>query len=133
MSESGYVLDSYALLALLEGESGADRVAEIISDSTSRKYMSVVNVGEILYIVARRRSSSEAEQIMYALQTTDDIVLEEVSLDRAAAAARLKVAGGLSYADCFAAALAQEKNCVLVTGDPEFSVLQNVIAIEWLK
>lgn len=33
----------------------------------------------------------------------------------------------MSYADCFAAALAVEKQAVLLTSDPEFEVLGNPI------
>ena len=42
---ASYVLDSYALLALLEDEPGAERVSEVIADSATAKYMSVVNFG----------------------------------------------------------------------------------------
>ena len=37
----------------------------------------------------------------------------------------------MSYADCFAAALAKVKNSELVTGDPEFKKVE--IKIHWLK
>jgi predicted nucleic acid-binding protein len=39
----------------------------------------------------------------------------------------------MSYADCFAAALAKIKNCELVTGDPEFREVEKEIKINWLK
>ncbi|MEW5989188.1 MAG: PIN domain-containing protein [Chloroflexota bacterium] len=44
----------------------------------------------------------------------------------------MKAAYPLSYADAFAAALAQELKATLVTGDPEFRPLIALIAIEWL-
>lgn len=48
------------------------------------------------------------------------------------AAARLKAKYPLSYADCFAAA-AGEKNCaVVLTGDPEFTLIEEFLPIEWL-
>jgi predicted nucleic acid-binding protein len=47
-------------------------------------------------------------------------------------AARFKVAGGISYADCFAAALAKSKDAPLVTGDREFEQLKNEIEIIWV-
>ena len=47
-------------------------------------------------------------------------------------AARLKSKYALSYADCFAAALAKEKDCPVLTGDPEFKKLHEEIKISWL-
>jgi predicted nucleic acid-binding protein len=50
------------------------------------------------------------------------------------AAATLKANYPISYADSFAAALAMIKKCSLLTGDPEFELLekQGIITIEWL-
>ena len=54
--------------------------------------------------------------------------------ERVRAAAELKALGGLSYADCFAASLAQELDATLVTGDPEFAGLEKegLIRVLWL-
>jgi ribonuclease VapC len=50
------------------------------------------------------------------------------------AAVRLKATYPLSYADCFAAALAQRLGATVVTGDPEFHPLEDdgLIAVDWL-
>ena len=49
-------------------------------------------------------------------------------------AATLKANYPISYADSFAAALAKINNCALLTGDPEFKILEieGIITIEWL-
>ena len=49
-------------------------------------------------------------------------------------AASLKARYPISYADSFAAALAKIRNCALLTGDPEFRILEkeNIISIVWL-
>jgi predicted nucleic acid-binding protein len=39
----------------------------------------------------------------------------------------------MSYADCFAAALAKQSKAELVTGDPDFRQVQDEIKIVWLK
>jgi predicted nucleic acid-binding protein len=57
---------------------------------------------------------------------------------RTLAAANLKITystakSQMSYADCFAAALAQELNATLVTGDPEFQTLTSIIDIQFLQ
>lgn len=43
-----------------------------------------------------------------------------------------KVKGNISFADCFAAAVAENKKATLVTGDPEFKQLENELSIAWL-
>ncbi len=49
-------------------------------------------------------------------------------------AAALKArGGGLSYADCFCAALAFELGATVVTGDPDFHAFEPDLAILWLK
>jgi predicted nucleic acid-binding protein len=48
-------------------------------------------------------------------------------------AASLKAQGGMSYAECFAAAAAAMLNCPVLTGDPEFAkAAQAGILVEWL-
>ncbi len=47
-------------------------------------------------------------------------------------AARFKAKGGISYADCFAAALAKHNKATLLTGDHEFEQLEKEIEIVWL-
>jgi predicted nucleic acid-binding protein len=54
-------------------------------------------------------------------------------LHTVAVAASLKATGGLSYADCFAAAAAAILNCPVLTGDKEFAVAEGAgISVEWL-
>ena len=47
-------------------------------------------------------------------------------------AALFKMPGKISYADCFAAALAKRLDAEVVTGDKEFKVLEGQIGIVWL-
>jgi len=48
------------------------------------------------------------------------------------AAARLKSLRRISYADGFAAALAQKEDAALITGDPELRGMSDVLEIEWI-
>ncbi len=47
------------------------------------------------------------------------------------AAAHIKAEHQLAYADAFAAALAVSNGATLVTGDPEFKVLEDSLSIHW--
>ena len=128
------VLDSYAVLALLNEEAGADEVADLLTAAMERGrpvYINEINVGEVFYVVAKHRSPAEAERVLDHLRA---LPLEFVSnawpdvMD----AARIKAAHPLSYADAFAAATARRLDAVLVTGDPEFRSLSGSVKIHWL-
>jgi hypothetical protein len=38
----------------------------------------------------------------------------------------------MSLADCFAAALAQQKQAAVYTGDPEFKAVEDEVKVVWL-
>ena len=59
------VLDSWAVLAYLEDESSGQKVADLIADAHEHGIpllMSVVNAGEVWYILAREMSETEADK-----------------------------------------------------------------------
>ena len=129
-----YVLDAFALLAYLRGEPGAERVRDLLLRARSgeaRLYLCLVNYGEVLYISERQGGRPAAEE---AIRIIDHLPLETVLADRdlTFAAAHLKARYPISYADAFAAALAQKLSATLVTGDPEFRKVEAVVEIEWL-
>ena len=128
------VLDSYALMAFFEDETGADLVRELILKAEENKVnllMSVVNLGEVWYSIARTNSPDIADQYIGEIRgMAIEIVDVDWQLTRQAAA--FKVNGNISYGDCFAAALAKNRKAELVTGDKEFRSLESEIKIYWL-
>ena len=133
MAES-YVLDSFAILALLRDEAGSDVVANLLQKTEAgqiQTWMTWVNVGEIAYIVERRRGAKHVYQVLGNLEAMH---INFVPADRelALTAAHIKAQHPLAYADAFAAALAQLKHATLVTGDPEFKTLESDLTIQWL-
>lgn len=128
------VLDSYALMAFFEDESGADLVRELILKAEENKVnllMSVVNLGEVWYSIARTNSPEVADQYIGEIRgMAIEIVDADWQITRQAAA--FKVHGNISYGDCFAAALAKNRKTELVTGDKEFKSLESEIKIAWL-
>lgn len=131
-----YVLDAWAVLAFLQGEEpAASRVREVIEgaqEGTIRLFASIVNIGEVYYRTGKTHSQKEADSILKDLyllpieiiSADDDIVL---------AAARLKMTHVLSYADAFAAVTAQQKDAMLLTGDPELLELKRIVKVEKLR
>ena len=66
-----FVLDSWAVIAYLEGETASEKVADIISDAHAKNrklLISVVNAAEVWYIVARETTISDADESIHQLR-----------------------------------------------------------------
>jgi len=128
------VLDSYAVMTFLEDEPGADLVRGLIlkaEEGSVKLLMSVVNLGEVWYSIARTTSPETADQYVREIQ---GMAIETVDADwqLTRQAAAFKAEGNIAYGDCFAAALAKDRKADLVTGDKEFKVLEGEINVTWL-
>ena len=129
-----YVLDSYAVLALLGNEPGAGRVEKLMHQAQSDKielWMSLINLGEVAYIIERRWGVEKLRAMLAYLEATA-LIFAEANKDQVFAAAHIKATHTVSYADAFAIVLAKQYTAVLVTGDPEYRQLEHQIDIEWL-
>ena len=136
MEQERFVLDSYALLAFLEGEEGQEEVERLLKRASGghcQLLMSVVNLGEVAYITERERGLPTVHEI---LARVDELPIQIVDADRAhaLAAAHIKAQVPVAYADCFAAALAELESATIVTGDPEFIQLEtaSLVRVTWL-
>jgi predicted nucleic acid-binding protein len=128
------VLDSWAVLAFFEGEPAGGTVSELISEARDHDVpllMSTVNAGEVWYIIAREVSEPEADQAVESLRKMGiEFVDADWPLTRTAGTFKAK--HRMSYADCFAAALAKSRKAELVTGDKEFKQVESEITVRWL-
>ena len=129
------MLDSFALIVLFLRQRGEDRVREFIQraiDRGEKYFLSAINYGEVYYTLWQSNGEPAAT---YAMNEIVHLPIEIVDPPREQTlrAASLKTIGGVSYADCFAAALALEKDVPVLTGDPEFHRLElHSLKIEWL-
>jgi predicted nucleic acid-binding protein len=129
-----YVLDTWAIIAYLEDEPSGEQIEELIVTAHEEQipiYMSIVNLGEVWYIIAREVSEEEANASIKILRDLR-IQFEDADWSLTLEAARFKSKNKMSYADCFAAALAKSKKADLVTGDKEFMPLDGEIKISWI-
>ena len=129
-----YVFDSYALLVLFRKESGYEKVIEVLEEVGSDKaegFIAAVNIGEIYYITFRKQGRFKADMAVEAVKSLK-LEIEDADLELSLKAANFKAQYKMSYADCFAAALALQKDAVLVTGDKEFKQLEKKIKIKWI-
>ena len=130
-----YILDSYALLAYLEGEQGPNKIKALLVEASREAchlYMSWINLGEVLYITERERGLPQAHAVLAIVEQLP-IHLIEASSRVVLDAAHIKAHYPVSFADAFAIAVAQKQNGVIVTGDPEFETVEEIITIQWLK
>jgi predicted nucleic acid-binding protein len=94
--------------------------------------MSVVNAAEVM-LAQERVGGVEASHRTLELLQDLPITLVEVDLELAARAAYLKRRGGISFADCFAGALAHRDRVPVLTGDPEFARISDLVEVRWLR
>jgi predicted nucleic acid-binding protein len=132
--QSAFVLDSFALLAYLKDEPAAARIENALEEAGKGKYhlfISIINLGEVLYIIERRGGTARAQD---ALALIKQLPIEVLPADEQAvfASAHIKANHALSYADAFAEAAAISEKAILLTGDPEFKSVEQVVKVEWL-
>lgn len=128
------ILDAHAVLVYLEKEPGYEKVRDVLTravETGKHLLITSVNWGEIFYITKREQGDEIAEEVVKAL---DSFPIEVVDVDRILAkqAGSYKATRKMSYADCFAAALAKMKKGELITGDKEFKEVEAEIKILWL-
>jgi len=129
-----YVLDSFALLAFFQEESGKSKVETLCQDALTQNiilYLSLINVGEIFYTAYRKQGQKRAEEIIRDLRQLP-IILCTATEDRIFAAALEKAKYSFSYADAFVVSLAKEYGATIVTGDPEFEAIEQEVGVLWL-
>jgi len=130
------VLDAHAVIAFLGEEQGWAEVDEVLR--TCEPWMTLVNLGEVAYILERASGAAAADEVWANLRAESRpggvpvrwIDIDDTLVRRAAA---IKARGGLSYADAFAAAAASVLDCPVLTGDPEFRVAEELgVTVRWL-
>lgn len=130
------VLDSWAVIGWLQGEVPARGIVRGLLEQAARGEtkvsISLINVGEVFYLIAKRHGAVPAERFLADLAM---MPIQALLPDRRLilAAARLKSRYPISYADAFAVETAREHDAFLVTGDPELRRLcrQEPIELLW--
>jgi predicted nucleic acid-binding protein len=94
--------------------------------------MSLINLGEVLYITERTRGLLAA-QTVHALVESQPLEFLEASRDLILDAAHIKASHVLSYADVLAVASANRESAIVLTGDPEYQSVGDLVKVEWLQ
>jgi len=131
---SSVALDAYSVIAFLEREPGYELVEKQLAraaETGRHLLMCTVNWGEVYYSIMRAAGPAKAEEVRRFLDTLP-IELVPADLELARQAAVYKASHKMSYADCFAAALAKTRKVALMTGDKDFRALEAEITVQWL-
>lgn len=134
MPEGSYLFDSQALLLFFQREKGYEKVFQLLEktgQSEAAKFLSAINLGEIIYIVKREFGDRKKLEILAHIARLGLTILP-VPNTLIFQAAEYKAQYPLSYADCFALASALEQKAIIVTGDPEFKKVEHLVDIYWV-
>jgi len=117
-----YVLDANALVRWYRNSPGADtveKVVEMARKGNARVSISVVNLTEVVYVLAKYFPAGDALRLVNGARAVIETmpVDDRVAMDTGTVRVRYK----MSLGDCFAAELAMRLGATLVTADPEFA------------
>jgi uncharacterized protein len=129
------LLDSYAVLAWIQDEPGAQIIEDLFyhaQENREQILINIINLGEVYYRCARLKDLAFAKDILEKIrllplkicQCTDDLVMK---------AAEIKSEYPIAYADAFAVATAMDENARILTGDPDFRKVKHLVEVHWLK
>lgn len=127
-------LDSFALLAWLQGEAGADAVEAALERHRSAEgnecLVSIVNLAEVYYRIHRARKRRVADTFWrQAMENELPFRVVPADAERVLKAARFKALHPVALGDAFAIQAALECNAHLMTGDPEIMSLAGRISL----
>lgn len=129
-----YVLDANAVLDLIEAGPGFGKVEQLLQSALQNQVsilISVLNWGEVFYLLWQRRGEEKARQTIAKLLR---LPLQIVAVDflQAMQAGELKAVHKIPYVDCVTAALAVLNQAVLVTSDRDFEKLGRHFPVLWI-
>lgn len=149
LKNKSIVLDAWAILAWLQGEPEGKLIRDLIArveqheeaSGTSEKpekqaspplelIMNEINLGEVFYIVGRRKGETTAQAIISRIHT-GPFQLISPDWNMIQNASRWKMEYSVSFADAFAVTTAHDRNAQLATGDPELKAIPEIDRI-WL-
>ena len=130
MSPELYLLDTSALMALIEDEAGAERVEQDISHG--RALLPWPVMPEMYYITRREHGQAEADRRYALASKLKAQVLWGMDEPILLTAGRLKAEQRVSFADALIAAFALRTGATLVHKDPEYDALADVVDMERL-
>ena len=130
MSNKRYLLDTSALLTLIEDEPGADRVKEIFR--REQVILPWVALMEVYSMTLQEQGQQEAETRFAMLRHSSAEIIWNMDEATIIRAGKIKAANKVSFADSLISSLAIQTELILVHKDPEFEALKSILPMESL-
>lgn len=127
-----YVLDTSAVLAVLNDEAGVETVLNILEtahDGDAVVYLPFMVLMELEYLNLRRHSKEETHRVLNLVQAWP-VELEYPTQEWLHEAAQVKALGVVSVADAWICSLARLLKGELVHKDPEYDEVPNLRVIQ---
>lgn len=115
---TNYLLDSFAIIELLEGSEAGKKVRNVIQENEGHIFISTLSVYEVGTVVERNQGRDTMSEIIRSLSTYFQVV--DVTLDVSQQAVDLKRSFKLPTVDCLIYASAKETGATVVSGCKHF-------------
>ena len=130
VATSSYVLDTSALMTLIEDEPGASQVEHALAKETA--FIPFVVLLEIRYITLQEQDRHVADLRHALLLNSPAQILWTMDESTLLTAARLKANYRISLGDSIVAAYAIQRGATLLHKDPEYESLADELMLESL-
>jgi ribonuclease VapC len=130
MTAKQFLLDTSALLTLIEDETGAARVEQVLRDGAA--LIVWTSLLEVVYVTQQERGVSEAERRYALLKVLPVTLLWNMDEPILLIAARFKAGYRVSFADAIIGAYAAYYHAILLHKDPQFEALAGEVDVEAL-
>ncbi|HOE19254.1 MAG TPA: type II toxin-antitoxin system VapC family toxin [Syntrophorhabdaceae bacterium] len=134
MKNKPFIFDSHALLRLFQREKGFEKIAKLLEELRKKdiaRLINAINVGEIIYITKREFGDQKKIEVLANIERMGFVILSAPNT-LIFQAAEYKAIHNISYADSFVLASAVEHQATIVTGDPEFRKVGDLVEIYWI-
>jgi len=125
-----YVIDSWAWIEYLQAAPKSEKIKQVLEDSESENYTSVVSLAEVVSkLTQRQKDTSIAIQAIRALSRTVELNQDLAIATGLIHAEVRKTVHDFGFGDAFVLALARQENLKILTGDPDFKHFKETVFI----
>jgi predicted nucleic acid-binding protein len=128
---NNYIIDAWAWIEYFKGTQAGAKLNEILEDPTTDTYTCAITVAEIISKIARDNQDVEAAYDM--LLSNSSVIKIDEQLSKQAGLFHYKMRQTIKdfgIADAYILATANKFAAKIITGDPHFEGLENVILIK---
>jgi predicted nucleic acid-binding protein len=131
MADERFLLDTSALLTLIENGDGAARVEGLLRDG--KVLLPWLVLLEVYYLSYQEEGEIKADQRLAMLKQLDLEIMMEAGEEVLLTAGRLRATHPISLADSIIAAFAVQHKAILIHNDPAYQVLAAEVSLECLN